>query len=232
MTERVWMIVVLALVGSVAIAQDEQADGGEQKQEEAAQEEALPSLDELLGISEDPGVERDSEALDTNRAELERELTDEELGEQFVEAIRQMEEAADRLQRGRDAGVVTQRLQDEIMLKLDLLIKHSQQQQGGGGSSSNSSDSSGNEPPASNSQGEQQQSSSAQAEGDQAGGGGAAYNEGKNELIDSVGASWGALPQRVRDTLLEGLNDVFSARYKEQTEAYYRRLAEDGAEER
>ena len=87
MTERVWMIVVLALVGSVAIAQDEQADGGEQKQEEAAQEEALPSLDELLGISEDPGVERDSEALDTNRAELERELTDEELGEQFVEAI-------------------------------------------------------------------------------------------------------------------------------------------------
>ena len=45
------------------------------------------------------------------------------------------------------------------------------------------------------------------------------------ELL-AEGADWGALPERTRDALLEGLSDSFSSLYRRLTEAYYRRLAE------
>lgn len=45
--------------------------------------------------------------------------------------------------------------------------------------------------------------------------------------LDSARAAWGSLPARVRDMLLQGSDDPFSARYKAMTEAYYRRLAEE-----
>lgn len=228
---------VLALVGAVR-AQDggaekktaEQPTEQEAAQQQEDQKEALPSLDDLLGIEGDGG-EGNADALDTNKAELERELTNEEVGEQFVQAIKQMEEAAKRLRSGRDAGVVTQRLQEEILVKLDILIEQSQQQnqQSSSSSSSSSSDSS-QTPPQQGQQQQGQQRDQPSDPGSEAadGGGNPEYREGRNDLIESAGAAWGALPERVRDTLLEGLNDVFSSRYKEATEAYYRRLAEEG----
>jgi hypothetical protein len=227
--------VALIATPQLVAQEEEPAPAEEPVQEEVreeAEEDALPGLDELLGLVED-GAERDAEALDTNKAELERELTDEELGEQFIQAIRQMQEAADRIERGRDGGLVTQRLQEEILVKLDVLIEQSQDPQGGQGSQSKPGDSSGEPPPPSSQQpgGEQGEPGSGEDSGGQAGAGDPSYNEGQNELIEAAGAGWGALPQRVRDTLLEGLNDVFSSRYKEQTEAYYRRLAEEGGNE-
>jgi hypothetical protein len=39
------------------------------------------------------------------------------------------------------------------------------------------------------------------------------------------------LPDRVREALVQGLNDRFSSRYQRETERYYRRLAEDGADD-
>ena len=41
-------------------------------------------------------------------------------------------------------------------------------------------------------------------------------------------AAWGALPARLRDTLRQGLSERFSSLYERFTEAYYRRLAEEG----
>ncbi len=238
MIARASILALVMMNGAVVCARDTEPAATAPAQEEAAEQEqvqtALPGLDELLGIGKEMDGATDDAALDTNKAELERELTNEELGEQFVQAIKQMQEAAVRLQRGRDGGVVTQRLQEEILLKLDILIEQSQDSQGGGGSGSASSgESSGNTPPQSGGQesGQQQQEGGGEAGGGQGGAGDPSYSEGKNELIEAVGAGWGALPERVRETLLEGLNDVFSSRYKEQTEAYYRRLAEEGAAE-
>ena len=40
-------------------------------------------------------------------------------------------------------------------------------------------------------------------------------------------AAWGSLPERVRDALVQGSSDSFSAAYRRLTEAYYRMLAEE-----
>ena len=39
--------------------------------------------------------------------------------------------------------------------------------------------------------------------------------------------AWGNLPPRLRDELLQGLEDRFSPLYRDLTELYYQRLAED-----
>ena len=41
-------------------------------------------------------------------------------------------------------------------------------------------------------------------------------------------AEWGNLPPRLRDQLLQGLEDNFSQLYRQMTERYYQRLGEQG----
>ena len=41
------------------------------------------------------------------------------------------------------------------------------------------------------------------------------------------GAAWGALPDRLRGALLQGVADQYSALYERLTERYYQRLAEE-----
>ena len=48
--------------------------------------------------------------------------------------------------------------------------------------------------------------------------------------LDTARAAWGNLPERVRDSLLEGSSDYFSALYEAMTEAYYKRIAEEAKE--
>jgi hypothetical protein len=43
----------------------------------------------------------------------------------------------------------------------------------------------------------------------------------------AAGAAWGALPERLRDALTQGLSDRYSSLYEGATESYYRRLAEE-----
>lgn len=43
-------------------------------------------------------------------------------------------------------------------------------------------------------------------------------------------ASWGNLPEHVRNALTQGRSDRFSSLYQQLTERYYRRLAEDRSE--
>lgn len=201
------------------------------EQDAGAQEEF--DLDALLGIKgEGDAPEKDGEAPSPTAEELERKLTNEEAAEEFIEAIQQMGDAASRIQRLRDVGIVTQRLQEEILVKLDVLIKHAEQQGGGSSSSSASQSQSQSQSQSAPSRGQQAQQSQDpsgdQGDGTSPTGGDPEFREGRNPLIDSALASWGRLPERVRETLLQGLNDTYSSRYKTQTEQYYKKLAEDG----
>jgi hypothetical protein len=45
--------------------------------------------------------------------------------------------------------------------------------------------------------------------------------------LEEAKANWGNLPPRVRDELIEGIGEKFSPVYREMTESYYKRLAEE-----
>ncbi len=206
----------------------------------------IPGLDDLLGIPSKPSQPAGQEPapgegepaaapadpaaeLDPLRQELERRLTAAEAEHQFREAMRQMGESADRIERAGDVGLTTQRLHDQIVRRLDVLIKRSQQSS----SSSSSSESS-----------DQRSSAQRQAQPSQPQGpnqAGAGENRGVVDpppfegarargQLDMARAAWGSLPERVRGTLLQGSSDYFSTLYEAMTEAYYKRLAEEAKE--
>ncbi len=138
-----------------------------------------------------------------------------------------MGDASGRLSGHADPGLETQRIQNDVIRRLDQLLasldrqQQQQQQQGQG------------EPQEQQQQdapGRQQQQQQQQA---QAGDGnrtdmGPPRQDGtlKSE-IESARAAWGALPAAIREKLLQGSSDRFSARYKTLTEEYYKRLAEE-----
>lgn len=204
-------------------------------------------LDELLGLpTTKPGTAKpeaepapsppdDETAQDTEETELDRRLTSEQLAEKFDEAVRKMAESARRIERLGDVGLETQRLHDEILRNLDVLIKQSQQQSQSSSSSSSSSSSQDSEA----ARAQQQQKQRSQGQNQEAGQG---ENTGqaatppplsdveRQTRLDTARAAWGSLPQRVRDSLLEGSSDYFSALYESMTEAYYRKIAEEAKE--
>ena len=184
---------------------------------------ALPSLDDLLGIETQERPTDVDEDL-PHQSALERALSDEQVSDAFRQAIAEMRDVADLLQ-GRDPGARAQRLQEEILLKLDQLIEQSRQQQQ---QSSSSSSSSSRQNPTQNQQRAQQQAQQAASgenvsENTPPGG----RSGDLNAMVEGSSAAWGALPQRVRDALLQGGSDRFSSLYESLTESYYRRLAEE-----
>lgn len=191
--------------------------------------EALPGLDDLLGLGGEGNGNRPAgpaPPVDPARAALDRELAGQQAAEAFERAVAMMGEVADRLQVARDTGLSTQRLQEQIIRDLDVLIAQAEQnqQQQQGSAQSSSSD-----------QQQQQQPTQQQGQSQQVGPGdnrneamppgrreGALRPEENPEL-----ASWGTLPERVREALFQGAADRFSAVYRSMTEAYYKRLAEE-----
>lgn len=218
---------------------EEGSDGTTEATEGGGEEaEALPGLDELLGLpsSGKPADEEGAalyEELDPSKIELDRKLTAKEAADKLASAVQQMEETAFRMERVRDTGLVTQRLQEEIITKLDVLIKQAEQS-----SSSSSSSSSSQSQPSQMQPGDQQQSSQNQSQpsgdasqaGSNAAGGLPAFEQNPGDQLDAARAAWGALPERVREKLLEGTSDYFSEYYRALTEAYYKRLAEEASE--
>jgi hypothetical protein len=182
-------------------------------------EPTLPSLDDLLGLEgEAPPAE------DANRPALERKLTAQQAGEQFEQAVQLMGDAAARIG-GADLGLQTQRLQEEIIRKLDQVIEAAGQSQGGGGSSSSSGSSGQN----------QQQPNQGNQAGTNPQPGGNGDTESMAPGLSGVetnpelapdGVTWGNLPQRDREAVSQGVTDRYSALYRRLTELYYRRLAE------
>ena len=227
-------LLILALIGMPALAQQSEPPAeppekpAEQQPSEKpeAQPESLPGLDELLGIkSDEPALDEerlDAGDLDPAEAELERRLSGEELNEEFEAAARLMDETADRIELARDTGLVTQRLQEDILRKLDVFIEQSQQQSQSSSSSSSSSSQQENQ-----SQPNQQQNQ--QSRGDnRAERVPPDRQDGElSPIVAAAGAAWGALPERLRDSLMQGAGDPFSAMYRSLTESYYQRLAEE-----
>lgn len=197
----------------------------------------LPSLDELLGTApatptragpqagQAPGT--DPKPGDADAPELDRALSGDELGELFEQAVTLMGDASQRLNTGKDAGLPTQRVQEDALRKLETLISQMQK---------NQSSSSSPKPQPQNQQRQQPSQPRPGRPGQQPGPG---ENKGEvnpparqdgalNPQLDSARAAWGSLPARVRDILLQGSSDRFSTRYQRLTEEYYRRLAEQG----
>lgn len=208
----------------------------------------VPSLDDLLGTkpqkpvpqtpatnqpSEKPGDVANPSSPDAARADLDRLLSGEEMGEAFKEAVALMGDAAKRLETSKDTGIDTQRVQEDVVRRLDQLLASLQQQQQQSSSSSSSQSQQQQDKQQNKNQPNQkkpgqkqnQQTSSGQGDRDWDG---PPKQEGQlKSALDSARAAWGSLPARVRDMLLQGSEDPFSARYRAMTEQYYKRLAEE-----
>lgn len=198
--------------------------------EEPEDDEGMPSLDELLGLEEEEAG-RDDSAEDPSQRALEQALSGEQIGDAFVQAVDLMGGVAERLQTQKDTGMQTQRLQEDILRRLDQLISSLEQQQQQQSSSSSSSSSQRNQQQPNQPQQQQQQQQSQGTESNE--------NVDAPELqegplrpnLEPVTAAWGNLPARVRDQLMQGVDDRFSSLYERMTEAYYKRLAEEASRE-
>ncbi len=198
----------------------------------ASQPTKEPSLDELLGLTK-PAENQDaakdeSKAVDPTQTQLDRDLRSAPISDQFLSAVGLMRESADRLSKAKDPGLQTQRVQDEILKKLDKLIddakqQSQQQQQQQSQSQQDQQDQQQQQQQSSQSQQQQQQ----QQSGANAQGGTVPKRDGQRRQ-QSAGnmAEWGNLPARVRDALVQGSGDSFSATYERLTEEYYKRLAQ------
>ncbi len=198
-----------------------------------------PDLDELLGIK--PSSAGNTGIPDPARADLDKRLSAEEIGDLFESAVSLMGDAAKRLStavetarakpgtggtRSPEAGLATQRVQEDVVRKLDALIAQLEQQ--GGGQQQRSRQQGPQDP--SQPQGQQRSQPSPGQNGD-----GRRNDEGPpgrpGELrpeLDAARAAWGALPARVRDMLQQGSGDKYSSLYERLTADYYKRLAEQG----
>ncbi|MEM1446867.1 MAG: hypothetical protein AAGF84_12480 [Planctomycetota bacterium] len=215
-----------------------------------------PTLDELLDLAPPAEASPPDEGAAVNQEPtaseplivdgLEERLTGEQMADTFVDAVRDMDRVADRLGDARDPGLDTQRMQESILARLDQLIEAAQQQQSSSSSSSSSSsgsssnqDSSAQNAGQDSGQGSQPQpgGSQGQAAAGQPGGDGenpGGFSPGQvgpidpgQGAIDEVRSEWGSLPPRLRDELTNGLDEPYSPVYRNLTEAYYRRLAEE-----
>lgn len=191
----------------------------------------LPTLDELLGIAA-PGDSAGAEAAnlpeEAGRADLDRKLSAEDAAEAFQQAVQLMGQTADRIGSGRDTGLVTQRLQEDVVRKLDAVIAASMQNQSSSSSSSSSSSEQERENQPNQKQNQQQQNQQQERqEGEPQDGQPPTRQNGALNSVQMNAAAWGSLPERLREALVQGSSDRFSSIYQTMTEQYYRRLAEE-----
>jgi hypothetical protein len=230
-----------ALVATPALAQDDppkddQSQDGRDTPpagDPPPETDRPPTLDELLGIDEErPGDESDAEVAEQEAQEdLERRLNQQQINSAFEEAIAKMALSAEQLDRRFDTGLGTQRVQEEILEKLEFLLDQARKQKGSGAGSSSSSQS--QTPPEPGRQGSQSAKKSppqSQSSSDSQAGDPPPMQEGPvNTILEEERTEWGHLPQRVRDMLLQGRREKFSSLYEQMTREYYKRLAEEGS---
>ena len=233
------------LLGSLAFAGSLQDPESSDVPDTPDTEPEAPSLDELLGIeeSDDAGDERgsDTDALTENeRKKIDDRLNERELADAFSAAIKDMEVAARMLEESRSTGIDVQRLQKEIMSRLDAVINEAtQQQQQQQSSSSQQQQQQQQQQQSEQNQVPQQPSPSDQSESQQA-----PSQQGESEeqlppgrqesqfqaMFEESDVEWGNLPERMRNLLRQGMRESVSRMYQNLTESYYRRIAEDATE--
>jgi hypothetical protein len=165
---------------------------------------------------------------DQRREELDRLLSGQEIVDEFRAAADLMDRSAERLGAARDTGIDTQRMQEDVLRRLDKLIADAQQRSQQNSSSSSSSSQQQQQQQQQPRQDSSQQTGSQDNQGETMAPGLQTGPLGPEQAADL--AAWGALPARLRDALLQGSSDRFSATYRKLTEAYYRKLAEEPKE--
>lgn len=208
-----------------------------------------PSLDDLLDLPSPARPEREPAADEPVMPELEqdiqRRLSARQISDAFEQAMHEMQDVAGRLGPRRDAGLDTQRMQEDIIRKLDQIIAAASQMQQQQSSSSSSSSQqqqqarqqdSGTQQQARQQQQQQQQAGLEESQaGDEASDGQFSPGQAQEHELDGrpleeLRREWGNLPPRLRDELSQGLGEKFSPMYRQLTERYYRRLAESADE--
>lgn len=224
------VVTATAIFAGVALGQEPAKPVDPPKVEEK-QPPKPATLDDLLGIEKDKKDTPAKPVQDTTRAALERKLDMGEAEEAFKQAVDLMGETATRLKDGRDTGLQTQRLQQDIIRKLDQLISAAEQQQQQQRQQSKSKQ---------KQRQQQQQGQDQQNQGQQDN----RQPHGKEAAPDTIdppsaqapdlrpgtaarGAAWGSLPERLRQSLTQGDADRYSTLYRKWTELYYKKLAEE-----
>lgn len=193
----------------------------------------IPSLDDLLGTGDStrPGDPSPVDPLDPAAVDLDRLLSGAEIGDAFRQAVTLMGDASKRLKEGKDASLTTQRVQESIVRRLDQLLSSLEQMQQQQQSSSSQQQQQQQQQPQNVPQQQSQSQRNEENQGDHTGQ--VVEPPGRKDGairpgLEAVRSAWGQLPDRVRDLLVQGSSDRFSSLYESMTEAYYKKLAEQG----
>lgn len=203
------------------------------------------SLDDLLGVPATPSGAGSDAASSTEAAEaeqrrrLEKSLAEASMEDLVTRAIGAMKGAAERLSDQKDAGLGTQRLQEDALRSIDRLLEEAQRQQQQQRSQSRSS--SRQQRSSSDDPSESSQPSGQRQQGRQQGGTSTSGESGESEPpppedgsasdsdLSESRIEWGRLPDRIREMVLQGRRDRVSSVYERLTREYYRRLAEEAS---
>jgi hypothetical protein len=221
----VFALPLVALIAASAIAQQDDPPPPPSEQEQADDENKEnappPTLDELLGIEDE-----ESESKPVEDSELERRLNEQNAPDRFAKVLTDMQRSAQLMAGDNIASRENLRLQRAILDQLETMMELARRQAQAG-----QTPSSGDQEPRRNQQGQPRDPSTPSD---------ATGNRQPNDQtvedrteqrdlereIDELRAEWGHLPRRLRDMLLQGRRERFSAFYEAMTRAYYRKLAE------
>ncbi len=195
------------------------------------------TLDELLGLKPKPTPNdpakpgdtppADPTAPDQSKTDLDRLLTAQEMGDALKQAITLMGDAASRLTEHKDPGLGTQRVQEDVVKRLDQLLASLDKQQSQGSPQPKPQPSDPKQQPGPKKPSPGKPEPQPKGDGSQEHEGPTLQQGQLKPELESARAAWGSLPARVRDMLMQGTEDRFSARYKAMTQEYYKRLAEE-----
>lgn len=211
---------IIPLAKPMAMAQDDQ-----------------PTLDELLQLLPRQRSTIDRQDASDVAAEVLEKLSEDQPADVLGQAVSEMDQVADRIGNESDVGVDTQRLQESILAKLDQVIaaaKKSGMGSGSGGGESSGDQSQQQDTGSEFNVGQGKDATESSSQGGAGGGGGgssqSAASQEQQGTLEEYRQQWGKLPARLRDDLLQGINEKFSSVYRELTGQYYRRLAQEGQE--
>ncbi len=232
MSNRGYTIIAWLLVAVLGVSAHASAPIQDAQEPDEKKKDAPPSLDDLLGLETD---ESESDADEVARLESERELQrrldEKEINDAFLVALDRMATSAKRLGELFDTGLATQRIQEDILAKLDQLIDRAKRMQAQASASSSSSpqNSQSQNPGQRRNQANNSQRRDGTPQDSQEGDPPPRQEGDIQTILQEAGVEWGNLPARLRQELQQGRNDKFSSMYRRLTEEYYKRLAEEGS---
>lgn len=232
----------------------QKSQGGNVPASDVPKEDGEKSLDDLLGIGEDDAKKASDESGRAQKETLKRILGEQEAKNTLEATIDAMHRSATLLGE-KESGTAVQRVQEDVLARLDMLIQSAQQQQQQQQSSSGSSSSSSQSKSSSQPKGGKGKTQSAaqaseeqrraeakrraeqtagkqdpaqqQSTGDRPGELPPGVDAVQGGVIQETEEEWGNLPPRTREIIRQGVREKMSSVYRRWTEAYYRRIAEE-----